>query len=52
MSTIALASGNAADDKVYVKLENKIADWTTWRDAIAADIKAMLKGSAFNQMIF
>ena len=31
---------------------NKIVDWTTQRDGIAQEMKAMLDGAAFNDQVF
>jgi len=36
----------------YNALENKIASWTTERDALVKDMKAMLDGAAFNNKEF
>lgn len=41
ISTAALSS-STVNDAMYTALENKIADWTARRDALAAEIKAML----------
>jgi hypothetical protein len=46
VSTVALAS-NSDDDRVYNRLEGKIAGWQTRRDAIAGQMRSMLEGAAF-----
>jgi hypothetical protein len=46
VSTAALVS-NSTGDEVYSTLENKIAEWTGRRDAIAAHMRALLEGAAF-----
>ena len=51
ISTAALAS-NTANDAVYSALQNRIAGFTSQRDAIAGDMKAMLNGAAFNDQPF
>ena len=51
ISTAALAS-DTASDAIYAALENKIANWTDQRDALAAQMKAMLDGAAFNDEPF
>jgi hypothetical protein len=52
ISTAALASGDATDDSKYAALQNKIATMTTRRDAIAAEMRAMLDGAAFKHENF
>src|ERR1700722_6020286 len=47
VSTFALIS-NAPGDVTYTRLENKIASWTTQRDALAARIQGILEGAEFN----
>jgi hypothetical protein len=47
VSTAALAS-NTTSDAMYTKLEAKIANWHTQRDAIASQMKALLEGAAFS----
>ncbi|HZZ91244.1 MAG TPA: hypothetical protein VFE23_01710 [Usitatibacter sp.] len=47
-STAALTSGNASQDAVYTGMEATIADWTTRRDALAVQIKAMLASASFS----
>jgi hypothetical protein len=51
ISTAALAS-NTANDAMYSALQNKIAGFTSLRDAIAGDMKAILNGAAFNDQPF
>ena len=46
VSNFAIQS-NSDGDTVYSNLENKIASWTTQRDALAAQIKTMLEGAEF-----
>jgi hypothetical protein len=46
VSTFALLS-NSPGDAVYANLENRIAGWTAERDALTAQIKAMLEGAEF-----
>src|SRR5205085_1312503 len=48
VSTRALASGSAADDSTYTRLEGRIASLTSDRDALAGTIKSALTGAAFN----
>jgi len=47
VSNFAIQS-NSDGDAVYNNLESKIASWTTQRDAVAAQIKAMLEGAEFS----
>ena len=51
ISTAALASGDG-NDSVYTTLTNKILHWTDERDALAAEMKAMLDGAAFGDEVF
>ncbi len=44
VSTFALSS---TDANTYLTLEQEIQGWTTTRDAIAGQMKAMLQGAAF-----
>ena len=44
VSTFAL---NSTDPTTYLTLEQEIQEWTTERDTIAAQMKAMLEGAAF-----
>jgi hypothetical protein len=46
VSTFALLS-NSPGDAVYANLEAQIASWTAQRDALTAQIKAMLEGAEF-----
>lgn len=48
VSTKALASGSASDDSTYAALEAQITSWTTQRDQLAEQMKALLNASAFN----
>src|SRR5260221_2702755 len=48
ISTTALESGNASDDSTYTSLENQLASITSQRDALAAQISAILEGATFN----
>jgi hypothetical protein len=52
VSTAALASGDSANDDIYIALTNKIMNWTTERDAIADEMRAMLNAAAFNNEFF
>jgi hypothetical protein len=47
VSNFAIQS-TSDSDVVYNNLESKIASWTTQRDALAAQIKAMLEGAEFS----
>lgn len=47
VSSRALASGSATDDSTYTALESEIAGWTSQRDALAGQIKAILEGAEF-----
>jgi hypothetical protein len=46
VSNFAIQS-NSDGDAVYNTLENKIASWTTQRDALASQIKTILEGAEF-----
>jgi hypothetical protein len=48
VSTRALASGSATDDSQYTTLTGQIATWTAQRNALAAQMKALLNDSAFH----
>ena len=48
ISTAAEKSGSASDDSTYTSLESKIAKFTTQRDALAAQMIALLEGAAFH----
>jgi hypothetical protein len=52
ISTFALASGDAGNDAVYMVLSNKMLNWTTQRNAVAREMRAMLDGAAFNDEVF
>ncbi len=47
ISTAALES-NATNDSTYTQLESDIETWTTQRDALAAQIKAILEAAEFS----
>jgi hypothetical protein len=47
VSSFAIQS-NSDGDAVYTNLENKIASWTTQRDALATQTKTMLEGAEFS----
>jgi hypothetical protein len=49
VSTRALASGSATDDSQYTTLTDQIATWTAQRNALAAQMKALLNDSAFHE---
>jgi hypothetical protein len=51
ISTRALASDEPGD-ATYTALEAKIADWTTQRDRLAGQIKALLDGASFHGQAF
>ena len=46
VSTFALES-NSTNDATYKKLEGDIESWTSQRDSLGAQIKAMLEGAEF-----
>jgi hypothetical protein len=46
-STKALASGSSTDDSTYTTIEGKIADLTTQRDALMAQIRTGLNNAQF-----
>lgn len=48
VSTQALKSGSASDDSLYMNLENQLITLGSARDAIAAQIIALLDGAEFN----
>jgi hypothetical protein len=48
ISTAAEKSGSASDDSTYTTLENQIAQFTTQRNALAAQMLSMLENAAFN----
>jgi hypothetical protein len=47
-STKAIESGSATDDSKYTRIENRIADLTAQRNAVASQIHSMLYDAAFN----
>jgi hypothetical protein len=47
ISTRALQSGTAAEDGAYARIEAQLADITTTRDALTAQIEAILEAAAF-----
>jgi hypothetical protein len=47
-STVALESGNAADDSTYASIENQLASYTAQRDALVAQIVPLLEAAQFN----
>jgi arylsulfatase A-like enzyme len=48
ISTRALASGSPGDDSTYINLENDLSAITTQRDALAAQMAALLRNAEFN----
>jgi hypothetical protein len=48
VSTRAIESGTSSDDSTYTNLENQLASLTSQRDAVAAQMDAMLENAAFN----
>jgi hypothetical protein len=46
-ATRAIAGGTDANDSAYTAADAKIAGWTARRDALAADILAVLEGAEF-----
>ncbi len=51
VSTKALKSGSAADDSTYASLENQLASLGSQRDALAAQMIALLEGAEFNGQV-
>jgi hypothetical protein len=49
-STVALKSGNAADDSTYASIENQLASFTAQRDALVAEIVPLLEAAEFSGM--
>ena len=49
VATVALAS-DAPSDATYTALQSKITSWTTRRDALAADMRALLHAAAFDDV--
>ena len=47
VSTRALESGTASDDSTYAQLENQLSSITGQRDALAAQIIAVLEAAEF-----
>ena len=47
ISTRALASGSPGDDSTYINLENDLSAITTQRDALAAQMAALLRNAEF-----
>ena len=52
VSTKALESGSSSDDSTYTKLENQLISINNQRDALAAQMIALLEGSEFNGQPF
>jgi hypothetical protein len=52
VSTKALESGNTSDDSTYTQLENHLISITGQRDALAAQMIALLEGAEFNNQPF
>jgi hypothetical protein len=52
VSTVALASGDSANDDIYLKLTKKIKNWNWKRDTIAEEMRRMLDGAAFKHEPF
>lgn len=52
ISTQALKSGNSSDDSTYTDLENKLTTFGSERDALAAQMIALLEGAEFNDQPF
>jgi hypothetical protein len=48
ISTKALESGSTSDDSTYTSLENQLVSITSQRDALAAQMSAILNGATFN----
>jgi hypothetical protein len=51
VSTRALESGNSSDDSTYTNLENQLISITHQRDALAAQMIALLEGSEFSGQV-
>ena len=47
-STIAMESGNAADDSTYTSIESQLASFTSQRDALVAQIIPWLEAAEFD----
>jgi hypothetical protein len=52
VSTEALKSGNSSDDSTYTNLEDQLASFGNQRDALAAQMIALLEGAEFNSQPF
>jgi hypothetical protein len=52
ISTQALESGNSSDDSTYTNLENQLTSYGSQRDALAAQMIALLEGAEFNGQPF
>ena len=52
MLTETIASGDAGNDTVYTALSNKMLNWTSQRNTVAREMRAMLDGAAFNDQVF
>jgi hypothetical protein len=52
ISTQALESGNSSDDSTYTNLENQLTSFGNQRDALAAQMIALLEGAEFNGQPF
>ena len=52
ISTKALESGTLSDDSTYTQLENQLASFGSQRDALAAQMIALLEGAEFNGQPF
>jgi hypothetical protein len=52
VSTNALESGSSSDDSTYTNLENHLISINSQRDALAAQMIALLEGSEFNGQPF
>ena len=51
VSTTAIKSGTPSDDTTYARLSGQIQSWTSQRDALVAEIKAVLDGAAFGDQV-
>ncbi len=48
ISTTALESGSISDESTYTNLESQLISFTSLRDALAAQMSAILEGATFN----
>ena len=48
VSTAAIKSGGPSGDAIYAGLSSQIQGWTTRRDGLVSEMKAMLNGAAFS----